>query len=225
MTTLLIILTAGAAPGFFWMWYVYKRDRFEPEPASLVLRAFFLGVLSTIPAVILEIIFQVHPLFSMIIVAPIVEEAVKFSVVFIFFLKKREVDEPMDLLVYGAAAALGFATLENCGYLFNALLAGNLAQVALLRALLSVPGHFLFSTIWAFGLARYRFHLGRGKSRLWPYLAMAMAAHALFNAIAVFNILGGLLFILLMTLLWMRFNRSVRLLLMLSPFQKEKTVI
>jgi RsiW-degrading membrane proteinase PrsW (M82 family) len=220
--TLLIILTAGAAPGFFWLWYVYKRDRFEPEPASLVIRAFFYGVISTIPAIILEIIFHVHPLFSMIIIAPVVEEAVKYSVVFFFFLKRREVNEPMDLLVYGAAVALGFATLENCGYLFNALLEGNLAQVAMLRALLSVPGHFLFSTIWAFGLARYRFHLGRGKARLWTFLAMSMAVHALFNAIAVFNIFGGILFILLMTLLWLRFNRSVRLLLSLSPFQKEK---
>jgi len=222
MMTLLIILAAGTAPGLFWMWFVYRRDRFEPEPASLVIRAFFYGVLATIPAIILEVLFQVHPLFSMVIVAPVVEEAVKFSVVFFFFLKKREIDEPVDLLVYGAAVALGFATLENCGYLFNALLAGNLAQVALLRALLSVPGHFLFSTIWAYGLAGYKFRTGRGRPLHWAFLLIAMAAHALFNAIALFNILGGLLFIALMTFLWIRFNRSVRLLLSLSPFRTKK---
>ncbi|HPE19900.1 MAG TPA: PrsW family glutamic-type intramembrane protease, partial [Candidatus Mcinerneyibacteriales bacterium] len=93
---------------------------------------------------------------------------------------------------------------------------------ALLRALLSVPGHFLFSTIWAYGLAGYKFRTGRGRPLHWAFLLMAMAAHALFNAIALFNILGGLLFIALMTFLWIRFNRSVRLLLSLSPFRTKK---
>ncbi|HHH85009.1 MAG TPA: PrsW family intramembrane metalloprotease [Firmicutes bacterium] len=222
MMTLLIILTAGAAPGIFWMWYVYKRDRFEPEPVSLVLRAFFYGALATIPAIIPEIIFQVNPLSSMVIIAPVVEETVKFSVVFFFFRKRCEVNEPVDLLVYGAAVALGFATVENCGYLFNALAQGNLAQVALLRAILSVPGHFLFSSIWAYGLARHKFQTGSWKAPLWIFLVSAIVAHALFNAIALFNILGGLFFIILMTLLWMRFYRSAGILISLSPFKKEK---
>ncbi len=30
----LLILALALAPGVFWAWYFYHRDKFEPEPAA-----------------------------------------------------------------------------------------------------------------------------------------------------------------------------------------------
>jgi RsiW-degrading membrane proteinase PrsW (M82 family) len=221
MFALLVILTAGAAPGLFWMWYVYKKDVYEPEPLSLVTKAFFYGALSTIPALVLEIMLGFDGIVSLIVVAPVVEECIKCSVIVFFFLKNKEVNEPLDILIYATAVALGFATIENLGYLLTAAVQGTLPQVAFLRALLSVPGHFLFSTIWALGLALQFVNKTSRRPALSLYLGASILAHAAFNTIAVFTPFGGLFFILIMALLWLRFHRSVRLLLGISPFKTK----
>lgn len=75
------ILLAAIAPGLFWMRYIYKRDKFQPEPKKLILKCFLLGMLIVIPAGIIEVgIDNIIPsvFFGLVIVAPIVEELLKY---------------------------------------------------------------------------------------------------------------------------------------------------
>ncbi|MEX2598785.1 MAG: PrsW family glutamic-type intramembrane protease, partial [Dehalococcoidia bacterium] len=117
-------------PGIFWLWFYTRLDKYRPEPRRLLAMAFFLGMLSTIPAGILNTLFidesvldQTAALASvamaMLLVVGPVEETSKFLAVRFGPYRSRYFDEPIDALVYGAAASLGFASLENLMYVLT----------------------------------------------------------------------------------------------------------
>ena len=86
--------------------------------------------------------------------------------------------------------ALGFASVENVGYLLGAAFAGELTTVFCLRFLLSVPGHVLFSAIFGYALGMTRCaHPPRKRKALSVLagLALAVGAHAAFNGLASLN--------------------------------------
>lgn len=112
----------GFAPGLAWLWYLRRKDRFEPEPRALVLRVFVLGALS--PWLILWLRPALEPLLPAAIALPrllldafvvtaLCEELVKAAALTAGIGFHRELDEPLDGIVYGGAAALGFASVEN----------------------------------------------------------------------------------------------------------------
>jgi hypothetical protein len=73
-------------------------------------------------------------------------------VVVYFCSRHKEFDEPMDGVVYGAVASLGFATLENILYVST----GGLG-LAVVRALSAVPGHAFMGAIMGSYVARAKF--------------------------------------------------------------------
>jgi RsiW-degrading membrane proteinase PrsW (M82 family) len=204
------ILVIAFIPGLLWLSYIRYQDRAAPEPMHLVAFVFFLGMAATLPASFgnnllervlsqdfsplmksigfdflsneaLTVLFKF--LLFFLIIGPI-EELSKFLVVRLSIYYHPEFNEPIDALVYCAAAALGFASFENVLY---ALQEGH--EVLYLRALLSVPGHLLFSAIWGFGLARAKF---AGKS-VFPSLFLAAFLHGLYDFVLVaFSGLGSI---------------------------------
>ena len=42
------------APGIFWLWFFIRKDIYRPEPKRLIALTFFLGMVSTIPAGLIE---------------------------------------------------------------------------------------------------------------------------------------------------------------------------
>ncbi|MEI6842173.1 MAG: PrsW family glutamic-type intramembrane protease [Methanomicrobiales archaeon] len=183
---MLELLVLAVVPAVLLLVYVYHKDRYEPEPKYLVAKVFLLGALSVLPAGILEMPFP-PGLFSSAVVAPVVEEGLKFCVVYFTVYKLAEFDEPMDGIVYAAAAGLGFAAVENIFYVME----GGLA-VAILRGFLSVPGHVIFSCIWgaALGIAKFRPESERARIIILG-LAGAMLVHGLFNlSLELFDLLG-----------------------------------
>jgi len=177
----LLLLAIAVGPGLFWLWFFVRRDRLEPEPRALIARVFFLGALAVIPAALLEMPIP-HPL-DAILAAPVIEETFKFLVVYLFIYRNVEFDEPMDGLTYGVACALGFATVENIFYVLGSH--AGAVPVAVVRALLSVPGHALWATLWGYGLGRCKFVDGRsGQTFIAAGLGLAMLCHALFNMAA-----------------------------------------
>jgi RsiW-degrading membrane proteinase PrsW (M82 family) len=203
---MLELLVLAIVPAILIIWYIYRRDRYEPEPKYLVAKIFLLGALSVFPAILLEMPFP-SGVFLTAIVAPVVEEGLKFSVVFFFVYKSVEFDEPMDGIVYAAAAGLGFATVENLFY----VLEGGVI-VGLVRGLLSVPGHMIFSCIWGFalGIAKFRPEAERGTIILLG-LAGAMIMHSLFNlSLELFEYLGLVILILVLVPLgWWILHRNI----------------
>ena len=152
----LSLLVLAVAPGFFILWYIYTQDRYEPEPKKLIFKVFLWGAVSTIPAIIVEVLLEkalpVSGTTSLlgafvgafIVVAPI-EELCKLSAVSVSAYRSPEFNEVMDGIVYGVAGAIGFATLENIFYVFSMG-----AGVGVLRALFAVPGHAMWGAIIGF---------------------------------------------------------------------------
>ena len=73
-----------------------------------------------------------------VVIAAIPEEAIKFFVLVYLAEKHVDVRRLQDLLVLALAVSLGFATLENFGYVISA---GGWKTIAALRAIAAVPGH------------------------------------------------------------------------------------
>lgn len=175
MTQLLRAIAVGAVPALFWLWTCHRRDRWEPEPKRLVLRLFLLGAAAALPVYFVQGWLPGGPrLYDNFVRAGLVEELFKILPVWVFALRRRELDEPMDGIVYAVAAALGFAAAENA---FYALRLGE--TVALQRAFTSSLAHVGFAG--AAGL-----HLGLAKVRRRPLLALrglfvAVALHGLFD--------------------------------------------
>jgi len=113
----------AVAPAAFWLWYFYNKDRYEPEPLSWILMVYIFGIVVTIPVAFIEgtLSIIIPEFFIVVLVAPIVEEAGKYLVVKKTVWESLEFDEPVDGIIYAAAAGLGFATLENVIYVFSAV--------------------------------------------------------------------------------------------------------
>jgi RsiW-degrading membrane proteinase PrsW (M82 family) len=155
------------APAALWIWYVRREDVREPEPRLLVLFAFLNGcgaasLIATLRPRI-EHLFPSIPglpggLLDAFVVTALPEELVKLSAVCLACLWSREWNEPMDGIVYGVAAGLGFASLENVYFLAQTgepwLVAG--------RAFTANLAHAAFTGGAAFfiGLARLHYRGG-----------------------------------------------------------------
>jgi len=216
------LLVLGFAPALFWLIYFYRKDRYQPEPARLVIRCFSFGLLVTFPAALVEMPFG--PFVSVVLVAPVVEELAKYLVVRKGVYSASEFDEPMDGIVYAAAAALGFASLENVLYFHQSLQDDSLAAVFILRSMLSTPGHVLWSSVWgaALGLAKFM-DPADGRILVGRALVSAMLLHALFNAICFTFGTAGFLFgaigmTVLTLFLWKGMKRRLRAAEDASPF-------
>jgi protease PrsW len=173
---MLELLVPAIAPNLFILLYCYRKYRYEPEPLHLVAWIFFLGALSCIPAGLIEIPFP-EGVFSSAVVAPVVEEILKFLVVFPAIYPRPEFNEPMDGIVYATAAGLGFATIENILYVIEGGLAGGIV-----RAIVSVPGHVVFSCIWGFALGIAKFRLKNERTGIIiTGLPGAILLHRIFN--------------------------------------------
>jgi len=178
---------AAIVPSLLLLWYFRARD-LNPEPRAVILGTFWLGVATTIPAAIGEhletqIVHAAHlgPLATSVndafLSAALFEEALKFAVLWGYASRHKAFDEPMDGVVYGATASLGFATLENILYV-----AQHGLGVAVLRAVLSVPGHAAWGALMGYhvGQARFGDPADRGR-HLALALALPIGLHGLYD--------------------------------------------
>jgi RsiW-degrading membrane proteinase PrsW (M82 family) len=182
------IAISGAIPALVAMWLVDRMDRKRPEPVRTRRLVAFFGMLSVIPALILELTVgatlgeQIAPRmtyqgasFHAFIIAAAIEEACKIMVVYWIVWRRPEFDERMDGIVYACRAGLGFALVENILYLLQQDTLGGQLQTWILRAVLAVPGHAMWTGMIGAMAARRRFD-GKGLGLLGGYL-LAVAFH------------------------------------------------
>lgn len=179
------ILLVSFAPGLFWLWFFARLDRLRPSSRSWIGLTFIYGVMSTVPAALLNEILLPEDLFSpeatlaavsismLFIVGP-VEETCKYLATRITVYRSRHFEETMDGLVYGAAASLGFASLENFLYVLE-----YGPEVMVIRAPFSTLAHMVFGSMWGCGLGLHR--SGRRFSAVWIGLIGAAVLHGVFN--------------------------------------------
>jgi RsiW-degrading membrane proteinase PrsW (M82 family) len=120
-----------------------------------------------------------------ILVWVIIEELLKYAAALILVFWNREVDEPIDMVIYMITIALGFAALENALFIFNPLVAGDYLNSALtgsFRFLGATLLHILASgTVGVFlALTFYKSKLTQVVSGTIG-LFVAIVLHALFN--------------------------------------------
>ncbi|REG26173.1 protease prsW family protein [Archangium gephyra] len=162
MSTPLMLGGSAVVPSLLLLWYVYARDR-NPEPRGLLLKTFLLGAAICVPVVPVAMWLESlgrawetgvwsTALVRAFLGAAIPEELFKYLVLRRYVWNKPAFDEPLDGVVYGTTASLGFATLENILYVGD----GGLG-VAVLRALTAVPQHAFTGVIMGAFLGRARF--------------------------------------------------------------------
>ncbi len=183
---IIFLVAAAVIPSLLLMAWFHRRD-LNPEPRRVLWRTAWLGVLSVIPVLIVVPIYGgiaeriSSPLLQGTLVAflnaAIPEEFFKLLVVVLYASRLRDFDEPMDGIVYGVAASLGFATIENILYVTH----GGW-PVAVSRALTSVPAHALFGAVMGLQVARAKFEPGRSRSHLKQALLWPVLLHGLYDA-------------------------------------------
>ncbi len=213
MSTFIQIMLLSILPGIIWVIFIYRTDRYEPEPTKQIIKAFIIGILCVFPAVLFESLFDIGSEFAMaVVVAPVVEETIKILMFMVFFYHAKDFDEPLDGIIYACSIALGFATIENIFYIFSALQYDKVFQVASMRALLSIPGHFLFSALWGYAAGTVKFRLRKGVT-LGAGLITAILLHAGFNFTATLSALGTIIFIIIFSIYaWVLFSKRLRIL-------------
>ncbi len=181
-----ILPLSMVTPSLLLLWYFHSRDAY-PEPASVIWKTFALGVLTVIPVLAFALPMASYAesmsspylagIYDAFVLASFPEEACKLAVVYWYARRHSEFDEPMDGLVYGVAASLGFATLENILYVAD----GGLG-VALLRAVTSIPGHATFGAIMGYFVGQAHFEPGRARRCMVLALAVPVLLHGVYDA-------------------------------------------
>jgi RsiW-degrading membrane proteinase PrsW (M82 family) len=192
----LVLLSGIIAPALFWSGYLYYKDRYRPEPLLKFGSCYLLGLAAAgaclgayrllelagaaiDPSALMETGGWKYLGYS-ITATGLVEELFKLLPFVLVAVRFRSFDEKTDGIIYASAIALGFASFENLRAL--SVLGGWELWG---RAVASPLTHAVFASIWGYkvGLARIR------KKPLWMPaalgLAMAAAAHGLFNFFTV----------------------------------------
>jgi len=184
-------LLAALMPALALLLYFYFRDR-RPEPWRWVAAVFLGGALVTLLVYPLQrAALSLRPatggpqaaidLFIECLLIPgLMEEAAKMMVVVLIVYWRSDFDEPVDGLVYGMAAALGFTFAEDLYCYF--FLEANWVRA------LSAMAHPWFSCFWAAALGWSKFH-----KRLagFPLVLAGLLASAFVHGLYDFLILAG----------------------------------
>ena len=182
---------ATVVPSIFLVYFFVTLDRF-PEPRKIIIITFILGILITIPAgfanvYLMQIIYEnfyysiYYNEIDTFFVGPFVEEILKFLIILLYCSRLDDFDEPMDGLVYGATAALGFAMAENFDYVYSAEEFGTTWQdIAWIRAFLTAPMHASCGAIIGFSFSYYYFY-NKNIIFLIIGLSIAIILHFLYN--------------------------------------------
>lgn len=179
-----------------WLAFVRRFDRAHPEPIWLVGVTFLLGAASTLPAGLLELgAARLSPWLDPSLVT-FGGQAFAFPLALVVFtvvvglaeegskrlaaelaVRRHEFDEPIDGIVYGIVASLGFAAAENVRYFALGRLS---APLVIARCFTSVPAHMFFGAIWGYALGA---KLVDPRRRALPWLLLAAGCHGLFDAL------------------------------------------
>jgi len=150
-----------------WIWVDYYRlvDIFEKERFGYIFLTFVLGCASVYITIgINDFFFDgvisspkgtfAYDLLYYIFAVGLLEEVSKlipFLIIFFFF--RKEVNEPIDFIVYACVSALGFSAVENVLYFKN-----YGAHIITARAIMCSLGHMIDTAIVAYGIMRYYYH-------------------------------------------------------------------
>jgi len=184
----MLLLTLALAPGFAIIFYFYFKDQYDREPVKLLFLSFALGVLSTVPAMILELNLQprldmyytdrsvlYYFIFAFFVVG-FSEEFSKYLMLRYYAYRKHAFNEPLDGIVYSIMVSMGFATLENVLYVWQ-----HGYSTAIVRMLLSVPAHAAFAVLMGYHVGLAKMDPAKSFLHLVKGLILAVFFHGAFD--------------------------------------------
>jgi RsiW-degrading membrane proteinase PrsW (M82 family) len=153
-----VMLGSFIVPITYVAFFYGRRHLSQLSLPTTAMSFFYGGVLGVFASALLEPIFVRPSDPASVFVVGLIEEAAKILGVMVIARRRRH-DSELDGLILGAAAGMGFASLESNGYAFVAFLGsgGSLSvtvMVTLLRGLLSPLGHGTWTAILASVLFR-----------------------------------------------------------------------
>ena len=154
---------------------IWHSDRFK-EPGHLLIASFLLGCAIDIPLGFFINIAEdiIAPLlglevwnkatygisedaFQNFFRAAFLEESIKFAILIFFCTRLTALNEPMDAVIYASAIGLGYATMENIGYLRAAPFLGVPEWSMVKGRLYPLVMHFGFGVIMGLFLSQNLF--------------------------------------------------------------------
>jgi len=190
----ILFLLFGFVPSLVWLAFYLRKDA-HPEPNAMIRKVFLWGMLSTLPAIGLELglrsffnalpfPYEITLILYIFLGVALIEEIMKFLVVRIVVYPNPALDEPLDVMLYMIIAALGFAAFENILLLFGLGVASpvsNILALTLARLIGATFLHALASGAFGSFLARSFFHPAKKVWYILSGLFLATFLHGLFN--------------------------------------------
>ena len=187
-----VLLFLSVLPAALLIIFIYRQDKYQKEPFKSLCKAFFGGMLAVVFTIvtvrIIDYTIGLIPylnqtvFYDSFITAGIPEELCKFLIFMIFIWNDKNFDEYFDGIVYASFISLGFATVENIMY----VMPGGIGT-GIVRALISVPAHFLFGVILGYFLSLAKFNNDKKGRYIIIGLLITMAAHGLFDWLLMFS--------------------------------------
>ena len=197
----LFLLLLAIVPPLLLIYLIYKLDKYEKEPFKVCFIVFILGCATCFPIVIVEFIAMVlielripegsffsYTLFAgttnikilvtMIFGVALIEEYFKYLVLTKYAYKQDSFNEPMDGIVYGVIASLGFALVENIVYVFLYADPGQEMSVGILRMFTAIPAHALMGVIMGYYVGKAKFDNVNSKKLMSKGLLGAIILHS-----------------------------------------------
>ena len=176
----MVLLAMALAPAIAIIFYIIGKDKYNREPFTNLFISFLLGVVSTLPAILVQSVFSAalqsffdyksilyYVCFAFLAVG-FSEEGSKYIMLRLYAFRRQAFDEPLDGIIYGVMVSMGFATLENILYVNR-----HGFETAIMRMFLSVPAHACFGVIMGYyvGLAKFN----KAKARIYKRTGLILA--------------------------------------------------
>ena len=187
----MLLLALSIAPGLAICLYIFYHDVYNREPAVNLIMSFVWGMLAIIPAAFIEFntiddnntsISQI--ISSTYLLIALVEEFSKFLVLRYYAFTRKSFDEPLDGIVYSVMVSMGFATMENVGYVFESQ---NGLIVALSRMFTTVPAHATFAIIMGYFVGKAKFDVAHRPRLLFLGVFWASFIHGTYDLFLFLN--------------------------------------
>jgi len=227
-----LLLSLALAPGIAIAFYIYFKDKHEPEPVGLLILSFVYGILSVFVA--LSISYPLNELITIhernleeqainaFGIVAFVEEFSKFIFVRWILYRNKNFNEPFDGIVYAVMVGMGFATLENVFYVME----GG-GGTAILRMFTAVPAHGMFAVLMGYYLGKAKFI--QKKETYYSVMALLVATlfHGVYDYFLFISFIPGIWILAFVSLFiaYIISKQAIKIHQDASPFKKDPKVI
>jgi len=199
--------------GILCVLYIRSKDRFEKEPYALMLLAsVWGGIWSYTFAGFLYDYLWSWGLYDLknawgafLVIGPVEEISKLTALLSLYVIIRRQLNEPVDGLLYMACIVVGYSLIENYYYALEATTDGS--KILMLRILICTPVHINFSAFM--GLA---FYFWIQNKRAYPLMIVAFLYAIIVHGIYDLLIFNGYLVVILALAIWLMYRFAVILL-------------